>query len=210
MFDFHQPNPDPDGEYDEDWIHDYIDGLMAEYTGSTEAQRLPQDRLNWVHPMLSFGFNYVGVSPGDMTRNDFEEVLFELFPHKVSTGADQAESIIAELRAFWTFVARQYAATNAATMLSVLNDNAVNRLRTELANSANFGIAKSLFMTGSQSGYDMTSPEGIAAFTAVYNASLQTGSKVSIVMRHSTANSLKKKRKEKRKQRQAKKHNRSR
>lgn len=210
MFDFHQPSLDPDGEFDEGRIHHYVEGLMAEFAASAEAQRLPPDRMNWVHPMLSFGFNYVGVSPADMTRHDFEEVLFELFPRKVSTDAAQAESIIAELRAFWTFAARQFAATNAATMLAVLNDGAVERLRRELANPANFGLAKSMFMTGSQSGFDMTTHEGVAAFTAAYNASLQTGSKESFATRRPPTDSLKKKRKEKRKQRQAKKQNRCR
>ena len=210
MFDFHQPSLDPDGEFDEGRIHHYIEGLMAAFAASAEAQRLPPDRMNWVHPMLSFGFSYDGVSPADMTRNEFEEVLFELFPRKVSTDADQAESIIAELQAFWTFAAREFAAANAATMLAVLNDGAVERLRTELSNPANFGMAKSMFMTGSQSGFDMNTQEGLAAFTAAYNASLQTGSKGSPTMRHPTADSLKMKRKEKRKHRQAKKQNRSR
>jgi len=209
MFDFHEPGLDPDGEYDEDRIRQYVDGLMAAFNASTEAQSL-QDRQNWAQPMLEFGFNYVGVSPVDMTRNDFEEVLFELFPRKVSTNADRAESIIAELRAFWAFTARQYSAANAPTMLAVLDHAAVNRLRSELSNPANFGLAKSMFMTGSQQGFDMTTAEGLAAFTTAYNASLQTGSKESLPMRQPTADSLKKKRKEKRKQRQAKKQNRSR
>lgn len=209
MFDFHQLSLDPDGEYDEDRIQHYVHDLMAAFNASTEAQSL-HDRQNWAQPMLEFGFNYVGVSPADMSRDDFEEVLFELFPRKVSTDADQAESIIVELRAFWTFAARQFAASNATTMLAVLNDGAVERLREALSNPANFGMAKSMFMMGSQGGFDMTSNEGLAAFTTAYNASLQTRPKESAVMRPPPPDSLKKKRKEKRKQRQAKKQNRSR
>lgn len=210
MFDFHQPTLDPDGEYDDGRVQEYIEGLMAAFAASEEAQRLPPDRANWVHPLLSFGFNYVGVSPAGMTRGDYEEVLFELFPRKVSTDSDQAESIIVEHRAFWTFAARQYAAANAATMLAVLNAGAVDRLRNALSNPANFGMAKSMFMTGSQGGFDMTTEEGLAAFTAAYNARLQTGSKPSPLLRQLPTDALKKQRKAKRKQRQAKKQNRSR
>jgi hypothetical protein len=72
-------------------------------------------------------------------------------------------------------------------------------------------MAKSMFMLGSRSGFDMTSNEGLAAFMAAYNASLQTGPEESPAMRpHPSSDSLKKKRQDKRRQRQAKKQNRSR
>ena len=111
MFDFHQGVSDPDGEYDEGRIDDYSNDLLIAFNASDEAQLL-SDRQNWSQLMLEYGFSHVGVSPAKMTRRDFEEVLFEIFPRKVSTGADQTESIIAELRAFWTFAARQFAARN--------------------------------------------------------------------------------------------------
>lgn len=212
MFDFHERNLG--GEYDEVRTQRYINRLMDVFYESAEAQSL-RDRQSWVQTMLEYGFNYVGVSPANMTRRDFEEVLFKLFPRKVSVEADQAEIIIVGLRAFWAFAARQYAAANAPTMLAVLDHNAVNRLRSELSNPANFGMAKTFFMEGSQQGFDMTTAEGLEAFTTAYNANLQTGPKESLPkeslpMRQPTEDSLKKKRKEKRKQRQAKKQNRPR
>jgi hypothetical protein len=210
MFDFHQTVLEDDELYDDGRVQAYIEGLTAAFAASEEAMRLPPERTNWVHPLLSFGFNYVGVSPADMTRNDFEEVLFDLFPRKVSTDADAAESIIVELRAFWTFAARQYAAANAATMLAVLNDRAVARLRTALSNPSNFGLAKSMFMTGSQGGFDMTTQEGLAAFMAAYNESLSTGPPLPPLPRAMTSDAKKKQQKAKRQQRQAKKQNRSR
>ena len=215
MFDFHQGVSDPDGEYDEGRIDDYSNDLLIAFNASDEAQLL-SDRQNWSQLMLEYGFNHVGVSPAKMTRRDFEEVLFEIFPRKVSTGADQAESIIAELRAFWTFAARQFAARNAATILACLNDRAEERLRTELSNPANYGMAKSMFMIGSQSGFDMTSQEGLLAFQMAYNAKLQAGQIDPLprgglqVERSSplTHDQMKQKRKDKKRQRENKKRNR--
>src|SRR5256885_8402615 len=39
--------------------------------------------------------------------------VFELFPRKVSTGPESADHIIAELRAFWEFVRREYGLQSA-------------------------------------------------------------------------------------------------
>ena len=44
---------------------------------------------------------------------------------------DQAESIVTELRAFWTFAARQFAAVNSLAILAVLDDGVLCRLAIE-------------------------------------------------------------------------------
>jgi hypothetical protein len=49
---------------------------------------------------MDYAFFHLGVSIPDLSLPDSNEVVFELFPRKVSTEAESAPAIIAELRAF--------------------------------------------------------------------------------------------------------------
>jgi hypothetical protein len=222
MFDIHQRLFDDNGDIDDDRIGDYIDGLMREFESSAEA-RAVFDRCGdsgWSAIMMEFAIDYIGSTPPDMSRRDFDEILFKLFPRKVSTPAESAPSIVAELRAFWTFLHRQYGLTNAPQILVSLTDAAVKRLEKVLANPANFGMAKSIFMLGMESGFDMTTQEGNDAFMVAYNSRLVDGgrakiedfpSEVSFVELPPLPSSPKQradKRKKRKAQRQAKKRNR--
>lgn len=53
-----------------------------------------------------------------------------------------------------------------------MTDGAEQRLAGELADSSNYGIAKSFFMAGERAGFDMTTEQGLQAWTASYNARL--------------------------------------
>jgi hypothetical protein len=128
------------------------------------------------------------------------------------------------LRAFWSFLARQYNLENSREILASFDDHTVSRLQLKLADPINFGMAKSFFMMGSQAGFDMRTREGLAAFQAIYNAKLASAraehlpiiqplAKLSLALPLSErrgGDALKKKRKEKRQQRVAKKRNRPR
>ncbi len=174
MFNIHQSISDRSGEIDERRAHKYIDALMEEFAASAEAAPIIEEYggVSWAATMMDFAVNYLGVTVPEMSLGDFHEILFELFPRKVSTEADSAESIVAELRAFWSFVHRQYGLSNAKKILDTLTNDATRRLREALSNPANFGMAKSLFMLGSQSGFDMTTQEGLDQFQRAYNSSL--------------------------------------
>jgi hypothetical protein len=177
MFDVRQPIHDRHGEIDGERVEKYIDGLMAEFVASAEAQPVFDQYGNsgWPAMMMEYAINYPGLTPPEMSPADFDEVVFALFPRKVSTGPESAAAIVAELRAFWRFLQRQYGLANAQPILASLTDASVRRLERELANPANFGMAKSFVMRGMQAGFDMTTQEGIDEFTAAYNSSLPGG-----------------------------------
>ncbi len=177
MFDIHQPIHDRHGEIDDARVEKYIDGLMEEFVASAEAQPVFDQYGNggWPALMMEYGINYPGVTPPQMSLADFNEVVFDLFPRKVSTEPESAPSIVAELRAFWHFLQRQYGLANAKPILASLTDAAARRLERELANPANYGMAKSFFMRGIQAGFDMTTQKGIEEFTAAYNSGLAGG-----------------------------------
>ncbi len=177
MFDIHQTIYDNDGEIDYERVGKYIDGLMREFVASAEAQPVfdQYGDSGYSAMMMQYAIDYMGATPPEMSLADFNEVVFELFPRKVSTEAESAPLIVAELRAFWSFLQRQYRLADATKIVASLTDAAVKRLEKELANPANYGMAKSFFMRGIQAGFDMTTQKGIDEFTAVYNSGLASG-----------------------------------
>lgn len=177
MFDVHQSICDGDGEIDGERVDKYIDGLMEEFVASAEAQPVFDQYGNggWPAMMMEYAINYPGLTPPEMSPADFNEVVFELFPRKVSTEPESAPAIVAELRAFWHFLQRQYGLANAKPILASLTDASVKRLERELANPANYGMAKSMVMRGMRAGFDMTTQKGLEEFTAAFNSGLPGG-----------------------------------
>ncbi len=177
MFDIQQSIEDRDGEIDERRVDKYIDGLMREFVASAEAQPVFDQYGNsgWPALMMEYAINYPGLTPPAMSLADFNEVVFQLFPRKVSTPPESTPSIVAELRAFWSFLQRQYGLANAKPILASLTDASIKRLERELANPANYGMAKSMVMRGMQAGFDMTTQEGTEQFMAAYNNNLLGG-----------------------------------
>ncbi len=177
MFDIHQSIFDRYEEIDESLVAEYIDGLMEAFAASPEAQPIIEEhgQVSWAGMFLDYAFRYLGVPIPKMSVRDFKEIVFELFPEKVSTEPESAPVIIAELRAFWQFLEREYHLPNARPILKILTDEGSTRLRAELANPANWGMAKSFFMQGEAEGYDMTTQEGLDRFMLDYNARLMGG-----------------------------------
>jgi hypothetical protein len=175
MFDIHQSVYDKHEELDSRLVEKYITGLITEFVNSPEAKELGEEWSAWPEMFLHHALDYLGTPPAEMSLSDFREVVYELFPRKVSTEPASAGEIITELRAFWKFLHRQYGLENAPRILADLGDEAIADLREELANPANYGMAKSFFMMGSEAGFDMRTQEGLDEFTAAYNAGLAGG-----------------------------------
>src|SRR5262249_31569612 len=72
-------------------------------------------------------------------------------------------------------VHRQYGLASARKILDTFKGDTASRLEKELANPANFGMAKSFVMGGMKAGYDMTTQEGTDAWMLAYNNSLLGG-----------------------------------
>ncbi|MBI3184852.1 MAG: hypothetical protein HYZ28_22160 [Myxococcales bacterium] len=132
---------------------------------------------------MQFGFEYCGVSPAKMTVSDFEEVVFRIFPRKVSVGASQAGEIVDELRAFWRFVDREFGLKNAAQCLAALDDQAVKKLERKLSDPSNFGLAKSFVMAGQEAGFDTDTEEGLQQWVAANNVPHLDMTKPSVMQR---------------------------
>ncbi len=176
-FDIGQKIFDREGVPIEKKARQYQDELIQLFEQSAEGQALRNEGVDggWFIMVIDFGINYLSVTPPRMTPSGLREILFEIFPRKVSTTADEAPDIIRELRGFWQFLQREFQLENAAACLQILDDRAARQLKKELSNPANFGIAKSFFMLGMERGFDMSTEEGMNEWMAIYNAELATG-----------------------------------
>src|SRR5437870_2476751 len=152
----------------------YQDQLVQLFEQSPEGQALWNEGLEpgWASMMIDFGMNYQGVTPPQMTPHHLREILFDLFPRKISASADEAPDIIRELQAFWQFLQREFHLENAVACLSVLDEKAVRKLKSEMSNPANFGIAKSFVMMGLERGFDFSSEESMNEWMAKYNTEI--------------------------------------
>jgi hypothetical protein len=176
-FDIHQRVIDRDGMPREKIAYQYKEHLVNLFEQSPEGQTLHDEGIEsgWTSLMLDYGLDYLGKTPPQMSPGDLSEILFDLFPRKVSAEADEAPHIIRELQLFWQFLQREFSLENATACLKVLDNNAVRELKREMSNPANFGIAKSFVMMGMQRGFDVTSEEDMNTWMATYNAELAAG-----------------------------------
>ncbi len=176
-FDIHQKIFDADGLPLEDVAMEYQDELVDLFEQSPEGQALLEEGCysNWAEIMLDLGQNYLSVTPPKMSAEDIREILFDLIPRKISATDEQVPEIIRELQAFWSFLQREFHLANAATCLTVFNDKTTQRLKEEMSNPANFGMAKSMVMMGMERGFDMQTEEGINEWMRTYNAELMVG-----------------------------------
>ena len=174
MFNINQSICDKHGEFDERLAHRYTEDLLEAFGTSAEYKVFLEavDERGYVAIFLDYAFSYIGVPVPEMSEHDFNEILFGLFPRKVSTEPESATAIVAELRAFFTFLHREYGLANAKRFVTLLSSDAERRLRDALSDPSNYGMAKSIFMHGAQSGFDMTTQEGMEEFMLEYNKRL--------------------------------------
>jgi hypothetical protein len=176
-FNIHQQVFDRDGMLLEKKANQYTEQLVQLFEQSSEGQALWSEGIEpgWAGMLLDFGTDYLSVTPPQMSPDDVREILFDLIPRKVSASADEAPEIIRELQAFWTFLQREFHLENAAACLGALNEKAARELKKKMSDPATFGIAKSFVMMGLESGFDLSSEEGINKWMATYNAELTAG-----------------------------------
>jgi hypothetical protein len=176
-FDIHQQIFDADGQPLERVAREYQNELIDLFEQSPEKQTLREEGIDggWPRIMLDLGQTYLSVTPPKMSAKDLREILFDLIPLKITAFAEQAPEVIRELQGFWQFLQREFDLPNAAECLDVLDDEATQRLKEEMSNPDNFGMAKSFAMAGIERGFDMRTQEGADAWMRTYNAELAAG-----------------------------------
>lgn len=156
-------------------LEQYTDQLLEEFMASPEGAALRKrdpDAGFWCAQFITYGFDYIGASPTQITKSDAEELLQQIFPRKISLFApEDADHAIPELTAFWQYLGRQYGLKQADAILDVLK-KAAPHFRAWMNDPRKWGMAKSLVMAGQSAGFDMTDEEDAEKFFAAYNASI--------------------------------------
>ncbi len=163
-----------DGEPDEEALQEYYENAIEQFAASDEGKEVVErfGSVGWVVTFLEYAASYLGETVDTMTSREADEVVFDIIPRKVSTEAESAEEIIFELRKFWEFVDRVHNLPAAKEIGKLFENKAVRKLHSELSNPANFGMAKSMFMSGKRVGFDMTTQEGMDGFMMFHNTNL--------------------------------------
>ncbi len=160
----------PDGECDDQVFDAYVDALLREFERSPEFEGL--EDAGWIPIVLDYGRGYLGRSAWDLGPAELDEILFELFPRKVSCPASDGSVIIAEVRALLQFMDRVYAKPDAAACMALLDAEGEARLVSYLGDRRRFGMAKTFHVDGQEAGFDMTSERGLQAWMQAHNAAL--------------------------------------
>lgn len=171
-FDIHRALTIEPGEIDERAADELECELVKLFAESPEAQPIIErdGSVGWAKSMLEYGRIYEGATVATMSGRDVSRILLGTFPRKVSCEPSVAPQVVEELRAFWSFLRRELSLKNADECIAVLDDEMARKMERELADPRNYGMAKSFVMAGMAAGFDMTSEEGMAAFTSLYNA----------------------------------------
>lgn len=171
-------------ELDESRLEEYVNLLMAEFVESPEAAAFMQEfdtSTGWPVTYMHFAGQYFCSTVATITPGETAEILFEIFPRKVSVESDAAREIISELRAFWQFLKRTRTLEKADEILQLLTDDEADRLVAALSDPKNFGMAKSLFAAGTSAGFNMTDQADLERFILAYNASFDKGPKIPVM-----------------------------
>jgi HEAT repeat protein len=163
------------GEVDLEAKNAYCQRAWDVFSNSIEAERIVAryGGISWFNSLLDFGLEYCGATVDELTLDSVQEFVLEHLPRKFSTEPDTAEEIVEELTAFWEYLGRVYELREANSIVQWLKaDGRIAKLKRDLADPSNYGMAKSIFMQGKLAGYDMTSELEVAEFMAAYNQSL--------------------------------------
>jgi hypothetical protein len=161
LAELHQLALDED-EIDSEARRPLEDELLRRFLASPEGKGL--EALQSCNFVMDFAADYFGATIATLSPSELAEIVFEIFPHKLSVEPSFAARIVEENRALYAFLKREFGLRQAEACLRVLGGDAVKKLETALADPDKFGMAKSLFMKGREAGFDMDSREGIEAW----------------------------------------------
>jgi hypothetical protein len=152
-----------DGDIDEVELRQPLeDELVQEFLASPEGRGASD--IEGHRMLMSYAAENLGASIGTLEPWGVREVLFDIIPRKVSIEASAAGAIVEDCRAFYRFLGRAYELEQADECLEILGPGTERKLAMALDDPRNFGMAKSLVMSGKDAGFDMQSKEGIEAW----------------------------------------------
>lgn len=162
----------------DDEFDDYQEELLKLFAASPEGQACAKENVSmefWASSVMEYGFNYIGVGLHEMGADEMEELLTEIFPRKISLSKpDNSDNGLPAMIAFWEYLKREHQLSNADNILRYLRAVNPADFKKWMNDSSRFGMAKSFFSMAQAEGFDLSNEEDNQAFTALYNARLQS------------------------------------
>ena len=165
-------------------LEGYIVGVINQFLesdlGHAHATANPEGGY-WIGTFVEMAYLYGELTLPKMTKNNVREVMESILPRKMTlmkpTDADDA---IPELVAFWTFLKQQYKFRSAGAIVKYLT-SIQDKFSSWMVAPSRGGIAKQFMLQGLESGFDMTSQEGLEAFQSQYNERIKSNPETKII-----------------------------
>lgn len=156
-------------------LDDYFEELFAQFLNSEQGNVYQEQHRalgSWISHLIDYGYIYEGVTLTQMSVDNLQVVLEELFPQKICLSSpEEAAQIIPELIVFWQYLQQEYQLSEAPPILEYLHE--LEEHYPNLMNDpSQFGLAKSFVMMGQKAGFDMSTQEGLDAFALEYNSQM--------------------------------------
>ncbi len=117
----------------------------------------------WIATVLSLAANQIGLTAGYIDKVDLEEILLEYFPMLIDAEAEDAEDIIAQCSAFFSFLTSLWNRPNLHACNELLKrEGFLPELEEALTDPRNFGLDKMVIMAGASAGFDTHTDKGLA------------------------------------------------
>lgn len=162
------PVTDGGGWIDEDLAREYSEELTRRFADSEEASALPD--VGWAQMFIDGAFTCAGANAAQYDASVVRDVVFDFFPEKVTVAPSTAPVIVAQLRAFFAFLGREFALPDAKSCARVLAGAATDKLEAALADPRRYAPAKAMMMQGLQEGYDVYTEQGWLGWMRVLNS----------------------------------------
>ncbi len=147
--------------------------LVHRFVASPEAKAL--SGIECCHFMMDAADSQFGATIATLSAAQLGEIVFHTIPEKVRVLASAAAWIIEDLRAFYSYLKREFRLEQADACLGVLGGAAPQKLSAALSDPSKFCLAKSLLTAGREAGFDIETDAGAEAWIRVLDARLLTG-----------------------------------
>jgi hypothetical protein len=123
--------------------------------------------------LLHYKWGYVDGHLTRWTRRDLNEIYLELYPAKVMAELDELDEVLAEARAFLTFLSATGLLDEESEPAEVLLDHLgriEGQFRANMADRSRYSFGKRLWTEAATEGVRLDDPAAVEAFMARFNA----------------------------------------
>lgn len=153
--------------------------FLASPEGQSIADLLQTDEdgekfAMWTETLLDMYYAHMQRPFYLITANEVREILYDIFPHGVMVDVDAIPDIIRELKAFFTFINREFDIYSGRSCLKIFSQKGlVKRLTKEFSDKTKFGPVKALMLQAEAEGVEITSEAEVENFINAYNEKMQ-------------------------------------